>query len=124
MPRERQCKLVVIGDGSVGKTSVIKAFVDDGFQRAYKQVVSSRVCKRVLTALQQTIGCDFFEKSIILQQQTRVSLSVWDVGGQSAASNNIANYLEGAHVGFFCYDVTNAESFLNIVRAVRALTAH
>ena len=45
------CKVLLIGDGSVGKSSIIARFVNDGFQKVYAQ----------------TIGVDFFEKKLDLR---------------------------------------------------------
>ena len=47
---DASCKLVLVGNGSVGKSSIVARFVDDGFQKVYKQ----------------TVGLDFFEKVIAL----------------------------------------------------------
>lgn len=33
-----QCTLAIVGDGAVGKSSIIAAFKSDGFARVYKQV--------------------------------------------------------------------------------------
>ena len=32
-------KLILLGNGSVGKTSIISRFTDDGFAKVYKQTV-------------------------------------------------------------------------------------
>ncbi len=45
-----QYKIVILGDGAVGKTSIISRFCDDHFAKQYKQ----------------TIGVDFFLKRIVL----------------------------------------------------------
>jgi GTPase SAR1 family protein len=45
-----QYKIVILGDGAVGKTSIISRFCDEQFAKQYKQ----------------TIGVDFFIKRIIL----------------------------------------------------------
>jgi GTPase SAR1 family protein len=34
------CKLILVGNGSVGKSSITQNFVEDKFQRVYKQVCS------------------------------------------------------------------------------------
>ncbi len=44
-------KLVLLGNGSIGKTSLCNRFKDDGFQRVYKQ----------------TIGGDFYEKRLTVR---------------------------------------------------------
>lgn len=90
--------LAIIGDGSVGKSTIINAFRTDGFQAVYKQ----------------TIGCDFYEKQLVLRQNQRVSLRVWDIGGQSIHSKNLKSYLETTDAVLLVYDVTNLESFNNL----------
>ena len=45
---DASCKLVLVGNGSVGKSSIVARFVDDGFRKVYKQ----------------TVGLDFFEKVV------------------------------------------------------------
>ena len=87
-------KIVVCGNGSVGKSSIIQRLVNNGFARVYKQ----------------TIGCDFFQKLITIKGDRRASLQVWDVGGQSVSSPNLPNYLNGSAAVIFCYDITDAQS--------------
>lgn len=90
--------MLLLGDGSVGKSSIIARFVSDGFQKVYAQ----------------TIGVDFFEKRLALRGDTGVKLQIWDIGGQSISSKNLPNYVSGANVCFICYDVTNRDSFDNL----------
>lgn len=88
-------KLVLLGNGSVGKSSLIARFVADGFTRVYKQ----------------TIGLDFFEKVLTFPRDQRVVLQVWDIGGQTIGSKMVDKYLFGAHAALLCYDVTDSQSF-------------
>ena len=90
-----QCKLILLGNGSVGKTSIIGRFTDDGFERVYKQ----------------TIGLDFFEKRVVVKGTQQITLQVWDIGGQSIASKMLPKYIHGTQVVFLCYDVTDRASF-------------
>jgi GTPase SAR1 family protein len=48
---EKVCKLILVGNGSVGKTSICQRFKDDGFLKVYRQ----------------TIGVDFLEKKLELR---------------------------------------------------------
>ncbi|RLN90375.1 hypothetical protein BBJ28_00015713 [Nothophytophthora sp. Chile5] len=91
-------KLVLLGNGSVGKSSLISRFVDDGFARVYKQ----------------TIGLDFFEKKLQFPRDQRLVLQVWDIGGQTINSKMLGKYLFGVHVALLCYDVTDAQSFSDV----------
>lgn len=92
------CKLILIGNGSVGKSSIIARFTDDGFGRVYKQ----------------TVGLDFFEKLLQIRGDRRVRLQVWDIGGQSIGSKMIGKYVYGSDIVFICYDVTDPKSFQDV----------
>ena len=95
---DQVCKLILLGNGSVGKSSIIARFTDDGFQRVYKQ----------------TVGLDFFEKLVTIRGTRRLKLQVWDIGGQSVGSRMLPKYIYGAHVIFLCYDVTDPTSFRDL----------
>lgn len=71
----------------------------------------------------QTIGCDFFENTVTVRGQ-RIQISVWDIGGQSVTSKNLPNYLSGASVVLMVYDLTNTDSFRNVVCASRSAHTH
>lgn len=92
------CKLILLGNGSVGKTSIIQRFKDDGFARVYKQ----------------TVGLDFFEKTLAIRGDKTTTLQVWDIGGQSIGSKMLGKYIFGANVCFLCYDVTDMQSFTDV----------
>ena len=49
----RQYKVILLGDGTVGKTSIASRFCQDQFGASYKQ----------------TIGCDFFTKRIKISRE-------------------------------------------------------
>lgn len=49
-----QYKVIVLGDGAVGKTSICVRFSEDKFTSLYKQ----------------TVGCDFFTGKLILTRKT------------------------------------------------------
>ncbi|KAG9389623.1 Ras-related protein Rab-28 [Carpediemonas membranifera] len=94
----QQFKVIILGDGSVGKTSVAQRFTGDNFAQAYKQ----------------TIGLDFYAKQMALPEGNEVTLQVWDIGGQSIGGNMIGNYVYGAHAVIMMYDITNYQSFQNL----------
>mmetsp|Transcript_21431 Transcript_21431/g.64155 ORF Transcript_21431/g.64155 Transcript_21431/m.64155 type:complete len:210 (+) Transcript_21431:198-827(+) len=94
----RQFKVVLLGDGAVGKTSIATRFSRDEFKQSYKQ----------------TIGLDFFIKHLLLSEQLHIAMQIWDIGGQSVSSKMIHNYVLGAHAILLCYDITNYESFADL----------
>ncbi|DBA84829.1 TPA: Ras-related protein Rab-28 [Trebouxia sp. C0004] len=86
-----QYKLVILGDGAVGKTSLSLRFSEDKFSKSYKQ----------------TIGVDFFLKQLTLPGDKRVAVQLWDIGGQTIASRMVSNYIYGAQAILLTYDITN-----------------
>lgn len=88
----------MLGDGAVGKTSLIRRFAQDDFGGEYKQ----------------TIGLDFSHKRVELPGGVTVSLQLWDIGGQSITSKMLTKYVTGAHGVVLCYDITSTDSFENL----------
>ncbi len=94
----QQYKVIILGDGSVGKTSIAQRFTEDSFAQAYKQ----------------TIGLDFYAKQISLPEGREATLQVWDIGGQAIGGNMIGSYIYGADAVLLMYDITNYQSFQNL----------
>jgi len=93
-----QYKVLLLGDGATGKTSIAMRFTEDHFAMQYKQ----------------TIGLDFFLKRLVLPGDVNVALQIWDIGGQTIGGKMIGNYIYGAQAVLICYDVTNYQSFQNL----------
>lgn len=91
-------KIVVIGDGASGKTSLITRYTQDQFGKQYDQ----------------TVGLDFFLKRISLTENKNVTLKIWDIGGQTLGGNMLDKYIYGADGVLLVYDVTNHRSFENL----------
>lgn len=78
-----QFKVIILGDGAVGKTSTIMRFSQDYFAAQYKQ----------------TLGIDFFSREVVLPGNVQCSLQLWDIGGQSIGSKMLSSYVLGT---LFC----------------------
>lgn len=91
------CKLVLVGNGSVGKTSICQRFIANGFQKVYNQ----------------TLGLEWYDKKVQIRDRI-LTLQVWDIGGQSISSKMLNKYFFGANVVFLCYDVTDPQSFADV----------
>uniref|UniRef100_A0A8C2Q1L2 Ras-related protein Rab-28 n=1 Tax=Cyprinus carpio TaxID=7962 RepID=A0A8C2Q1L2_CYPCA len=96
--QERQLKIVLLGDGASGKTSLAIRFAQEAFGKQYKQ----------------TIGLDFFLKRITLAGNLNVTLQVWDIGGQTIGGKMLDKYIYGAQGVLLVYDITNSQSFENL----------
>ncbi|MFX1311735.1 MAG: Rab family GTPase [Promethearchaeota archaeon] len=89
-------KFVIIGDQEVGKTSLVKRFVENKFSDSYRA----------------TIGFDVSSRSIDLYGN-RVEFSIWDIGGQGYFKRLRHVYYQGAQTAFIVFDLTNRNSFDN-----------
>ncbi|XP_059378261.1 ras-related protein Rab-28-like isoform X1 [Carassius carassius] len=96
--QERQLKIVLLGDGASGKTSLATRFAQEAFGKQYKQ----------------TIGLDFFLKRITLPGNLNVTLQVLDIGGQTIGGKMLDKYIYGAQGVLLVYDITNSQSFENL----------
>jgi small GTP-binding protein len=92
-------KIVIAGDGNVGKTSLIRRYCEGMFEQ-------SRV---------MTIGVDFQTKDVTLGDQD-IRLSIWDVAGQERFGSFRDTFYRGARAVALVYDVTTPESFANLPR--------
>lgn len=90
-------KIVVAGDGNVGKTSLIRRYCEGKFDE-------SRIT---------TLGVDFQTKNVAVGEQT-VKLSIWDVAGQEKFLSFRDTFYRGAHAVALVYDVTFPVSFFNL----------
>lgn len=96
--QDHQLKIVLLGDGASGKTSLAMRFAQEAFGKQYKQ----------------TLGLDFFLKRITLPGNLNVTLQVWDIGGQTIGGKMLDKYIYGAQGVLLVYDITNSQSFENL----------
>jgi small GTP-binding protein len=90
-------KVVVAGDGNVGKTSLIRQYCEGKFE-------SSRV---------MTIGVDFQTKRVALPGG-EVKLSIWDMAGQERFAVMRSGFYRGSRAAALVFDVTGAASLANL----------
>lgn len=91
-------KLIIIGQPSVGKTSLRRAYLGEKFRINYIA----------------TIGADFSFKQINLGKD-HINTSIWDLAGQEETFANIhPQYYKGSAGALVVYDVTNYESFESV----------
>ncbi len=96
-PGEMMFKVVLIGDGAVGKTSVRRNYLGKGF-------ITSHIA---------TIGVDFAQKYVTVSGKT-VRLVIWDLAGQTGFESVRKHYYQGCSALVLVYSVINRESFDNL----------
>nr|XP_032836009.1 ras-related protein Rab-35 isoform X2 [Petromyzon marinus] len=100
-------KLLIIGDSGVGKSSLLLRFSDNVFSGSH------------IT----TIGVDFKIRTMDVGGE-RVKLQIWDTAGQERFRTITSTYYRGTHGVIVVYDVTSAESFVNVQRWLQEITTN
>lgn len=91
---ETAIKVVIVGNGGVGKSSMIQRYCKGIFTKEYKK----------------TIGVDFLERQIDLNAQ-EVRLMLWDTAGQEEFDAITKAYYRGAQACVLTFSTVDRESF-------------
>jgi small GTP-binding protein len=91
-------KVLLCGEGAVGKTSLIQRFVQAHFQANYKL----------------TVGVDILTKDVSIGNpgnEQIVTLSIWDIGGQARFEFIRSTFYKGAAGALIVFDLTRQGTF-------------
>mmetsp|Transcript_55650 Transcript_55650/g.131408 ORF Transcript_55650/g.131408 Transcript_55650/m.131408 type:complete len:199 (+) Transcript_55650:63-659(+) len=97
-------KVVLLGEGRVGKTSLVLRYVNNVFSE--KQT--------------STIQASFLSKRLTINDTT-VNLAIWDTAGQERFHALGPIYYRDADGALLAYDITDAESFTKVKNWVKEL---
>lgn len=92
---EYSFKIIIIGPAAVGKSSLIRRFVENQFTLQYKF----------------TIGVDFMTKIIEYGPNKSARLTLWDIGGQDRFKILRRNFYDGANGALVVFDLSRAQTF-------------
>lgn len=100
-------KVILIGDGAVGKTAIRRRYLGEGFRADY----------------QMTIGADLAAKAsdIVYTGGKQIKYLIWDLAGQPRFSNVRKAYYMSAVGGLVVFDMSRPESFQSIVKWMNEL---
>ena len=107
MNYDEKCQLLIIGDSTVGKTSILSRFTEGTFSPNYLA----------------TVGLDFFTKDEYFNNKI-VRIKIWDTAGQERYKALTQGFFRNAHGILIVYDVTNSETFDNLKYWVQSIHTH
>ncbi|XP_010755121.3 ras and EF-hand domain-containing protein homolog [Larimichthys crocea] len=93
-PPDRLFKIVLVGNSSVGKTSLLRRFCDDCFH----------------PGTSATVGIDYSVKTITVDS-SQVALQMWDTAGQERYRSITKQFFRKADGVVVMYDITTEPSF-------------
>ena len=100
-------KVMLVGEASVGKTSLTLRYISGFF----------------LEDLKLTIGVDFYSKSVEYKDK-KVKLQIWDFGGEERFRFLLTQYVKGASCALFLYDITNSETLDHLPDWLQIIREH
>lgn len=94
-------KICVVGNGGVGKTSMVLRYCENSFKESYLM----------------TIGSNFSTKTVELENhpQLQVKLQLWDLAGQKHFSFVRPPFYRGATGIIYVFDLTRRSSFADLL---------
>ena len=93
-----EAKIVLLGDVSVGKTSIASRYCKNSFNEHHIN----------------TIGGAYQQQKVVLSNGTMIKLHIWDTSGQERFRAMTNLYYRDAQVAILTYDITNESSFTSI----------
>ena len=111
MVSSHKCNIIMIGDGAVGKTSLLNMYSEGVFNQSHMA----------------TLGLDYIMKSFKTPDSTTDSamqVKIWDTAGQERFRTLTLSFYKQAQGVILCFDVTNANSFKNVKMWLESIYAH
>ncbi|XP_066921484.1 uncharacterized protein [Clytia hemisphaerica] len=90
-------KIIIVGEAGVGKSCLLRRFVDQNFTENYVN----------------TIGVDFKVRTVEMMGKT-IKLNIWDSAGQERFRTIVNTYYRGARGICLVYDITDPDSFIRL----------
>jgi small GTP-binding protein len=90
-------KVIVVGDGAVGKTSLVKRYSENTFKEDYLS----------------TIGSGFATKRLNIDGK-EITYQIWDLGGQPQFKVVRQNFYRGSRGVLYVFDVSRRETLENL----------
>ncbi len=87
-------KIVLLGHFGVGKTSLVRRYIDSQFSEDYLV----------------TVGVHVKKKDVIIDDE-KVTLIIWDIEGNNSIEKTRNSYLLGSHGFMYIFDVNRPESY-------------
>ena len=108
-----QAKTIIVGDSTVGKSSIIWKYICEDFRFNMPPTVGITL-SLLLSFKIIKLGLDCNAKTIRLDEKNELKLVIWDTAGQEKYRSLITNYFKDAHGALIVFDLTVRESFEGI----------
>jgi len=97
-------KIVILGDPAVGKTSLLRRYVDNMFSKDYLMTIGTNI-----------------QTKIVHIDNKHITLSIWDLAGQPLFQSLHPAYCKGANGAVLVFDLTRQNTLNNLHGWAQAL---
>jgi small GTP-binding protein len=104
---EYHIKIIIAGDGGVGKTSLLNRYVSNDF----------------VECMNLTVGSDFFSQ-VCDFKENKIKLQMWDFGGEPRFRFFLSDYCKGACGVLLAFDMSDFSSLLSIKEWLQIIRAN
>lgn len=99
-------KICLLGDFNVGKTSLVRRFIEDKFSDRYLSTVGVKVSRKSLNVTTD-------------RQSHQLNLLIWDLEGNTKFKSITPNYLKGASGSIIVADLSRSDTLDNLTQHLR-----
>jgi len=96
---EINIKLIIVGDGGVGKTSIVNSYLDKEIPESYIPTIGSNIAKNEYN---------------IKTADFRIRLNLWDLGGQRSFNPLNPTFFKNVDAAFLVFDLSKPETLSEI----------
>jgi Ras-related protein Rab-1A len=104
MNYDQKCQLLIIGDSTVGKTSILNKFANGTFNENYLA----------------TVGLDNITKDETIDGKN-IRIKIWDTAGQERYKALTKGFFNNAEGIMIVFDVTNTETYENLKNWIQSI---
>ncbi len=100
-----QRKICILGDFSVGKTSLVRQYVEGIFDDQYLSTIGVKVSRRIVD----------------VSDEKKVTLIIWDVAGSEEFNGKHTSYLQGSSAALLVCDLTRSVTLPTLRKYVQRM---
>ena len=107
---KKEANMLLIGDGAVGKTSLVNVYTGKGFQEQHFA----------------TLGLDFVTKDVHPRSNMNdtYNLKIWDTAGQERFKSLTMTFYKQSQGMIICFDLTKRKTFESVRRWIVAVSTN
>lgn len=106
-------KILILGSTGAGKTSIMKRYTQDLFNKTYRATIGADFMSKYLDL---NLDFDLNKNDFQFLKSNTITLQIWDTAGQERFRSLGMSFYRGADACILVFDITNPNSFIDLDR--------